>query len=95
MGHLAQTQTFPTYHKPIVSKDVFHTNKCYDHVITGLLVLREMIKVVFSESKETGYNSRSLLHKFRSSLDRREQLNSEENTTSRHEGSVEAAWPSG
>ena len=48
---------FPTYHKPIVFKDVFHTNKCYDHVMTGLLVLREMIKVVFSESKKTGYNS--------------------------------------
>ena len=42
--------------------------------MTGLLVRQEMIKVVFSERKETGYNSRSL-------LDRREQLNSEENTT--------------
>ena len=37
-GHLAQTQIFPTYNKPIVFKDVFHTNKCYDHVMTGLLV---------------------------------------------------------
>ena len=53
--------------------------------MTGLLVLQEMIKVVFSENKETGYNSRSLFNEFRSSLDRREQLNSEEKTTSRHE----------
>ena len=58
-------------------KDVFHTNNCYDHVMTGLLVLQEMINVVFSENKETGYNSRSLFNEFRSSLDRREQLNSE------------------
>ena len=72
-------------HKPILFKDVFHTNNCYGHVMTGLLVLQEMIKVVFSENKETGYNSRSLFNEFRSSLDRREQLNSEEKTTSRHE----------
>ena len=53
--------------------------------MTGLLVLQEMIKVVFSENMETGYNSRLLFNEFRSSLDRREQLNSEEKTTSRHE----------
>ena len=49
--------------------------------MTGLLGLREMIKVVFSERKETGFNSRSLLNKFRSSLDRREQLRSTQKKT--------------